>query len=548
MANKFNAVDVKLEERTLGQLIAKQARDLGDKVFVQTTDGETLTYRDLHLRSNQLAHGLAELGIEHQEPVLVMMPDTTDFLLIWAALGKRGAIQVPINLAYQKSILKRICNDSMAKSIFIDIHFLDRLEEICDELESLEKLILYSEDKGTNLEESVPQKLAERCQTVRFSTLLSESTEEVGEGPRFNDLLAIMYTSGTTGASKGVCITQSHAFCYADSAAEIFHLCSSDRFYSSGLPLFHVGCQWAVCYATLIYGGAVVLRQGYSNDNFWPDVKNHDCTVVFLLGAIANFLWQQPRSPDDHETTLTKVGMFPVIPEHEAFCERYGVEIAAAYASTECPTPIIHHFGDPFPNNQCVGYPTGKYEVTILDEDDRECPTGQMGEICVRPKGPWEILSGYWRQPEYTAKAFRNLWYHTGDAGYQDKEGRFYFVDRLTDSMRRRGENISSMEVEDEINQHPDVLECAVFPVWDEHTEQEVMAVITPKPGSTIDPKELIVFLNARMAYFMIPRYLDFQDDIPKTPTGKIQKYKLREKGVTPTSWDRVQAGVKLSR
>ncbi len=548
MANEFVSLDLPLEQRTVGQQIARQAQERGDKVFVQTTDGKTLSYRDLHLQSNSLAHGMAAFGIDREEPVLVMMPDTTDFLLIWAALGKRGAIQVPINLAYQKSILRRICNDSTAKSIIVDVQYLDRLEEVCESLESLTTLILYSEDGGTNLKNAVPAKLSKRCKSVEFGELFSDSTADFSDGPRFNDLLAIMYTSGTTGASKGVCITQSHAFCYADSAAEIFHLCSADRFYTSGLPLFHVGCQWAVCYASLIYGGTVVLRRGYSNDYFWPDVKEHDCTVVFLLGAIANFLWQQPSTPDDRETSLTKVGMFPVIPEHEAFCKRFGVEISAAYASTECPTPMIHHFGHPFPNNQCVGFPTGKYDVAILDEDDRECPRGTMGEICVRPKGPWEILAGYWQQPEYTAKAFRNLWYHTGDAGYQDEEGRFYFVDRLTDSMRRRGENISSMEVEDEINQHPDVLECAVFPVWDEHTEQEVMAVITPKPGVEIDPQDLIGFLDARMAYFMIPRYVDFQNDIPKTPTGKIQKYKLREQGVTPTTWDRVEAGVKLSR
>jgi len=157
-------------------------------------------------------------------------------------------------------------------------------------------------------------------------------------------------------------------------------------------------------------------------------------------------------------------------------------------------------------------------------------------------------MLGYWNQPEYTARVFRNLWYHTGDAGYRDEEGRIYFVDRLTDSMRRRGENISSMEVEDEINQHPDVLECAVFPVAAEHGEREVMAAITPKAGRAIEPESLIRFLDERMPYFMVPRYLDFVGEIPKTPTGKIQKFVLREKGLTGTTWDRVAAGVKLNR
>ena len=298
----------------------------------------------------------------------------------------------------------------------------------------------------------------------------------------------------------------------------------------------------------MIYGATVVLRQGYRNEYFWPDVAKHNCSVAFLLGAIANFLWQQPQTPEDVKTPMKKIGMFPIIPEHEAFAERFGVELSSGYGCSELPCPMIHHFGEPFPNNQCVGYPTGKYEVKIFDENDQECPPGVMGEICTRPKSPWEMMLSYWRQPEYTAQAFRNLWFHSGDAGYRDEEGRFYFVDRLTDSMRRRGENISSMEVEDEINQHPDVMECAVFPVWDEHTEQEVMTVITPHPGQTIDPVELIEFLDKRMAYFMIPRYVEFSDDIPKTPTGKMQKYKLREQGITAATWDRVKAGVKLSR
>lgn len=548
MANPFVRSDVALEDRTVAELIAARAAELGDKVFVETVEGESLSYGELHELSNRLAHGISDFGVGHQDPVLIMMPDTLDYLTIWGALGKRGAIQVPVNLAYQKSILERICNDSTARTIIVDVQFLGRLEDIAEGLKHLENLILYSEDDGQELSAEAAPTLARRCRVARFSDLFSDRATDMEGGPKFNDLSAIMYTSGTTGVSKGVAITHSHAFCYADGSGEIFHLCAQDRFYTSGLPLFHVGCQWAICYATLIYKGTVVLRKGYKNDYFWPDVKNHRCTVVFLLGAVANFLWQQPSVPDERDTALKKAGMFPVIPEHEAFCERFGVEISAAYASTECPSPMIHHFGEPLPNNQCVGRPTGRYDVAIVDEDDRECPVGVMGEICVRPRHPWEILLGYWRQSEYTAKAFRNLWYHTGDAGYQDEEGRFYFVDRLTDSIRRRGENISSVEVEDEINRHPDVLESAVFPVWDEHTEQEVMAVVTLQPGASMSPEDLIEFLNASTAYFMIPRYVEFIVDIPKTPTGKIQKYKLRERGISENTWDRVKAGVKLRR
>ena len=548
MTKAFTPSNLPLEERTVGRILARQADRLADKNFIETTSGDCISYRDMHLRSNQFAQGAAAFGIEYQEPVLVMLPDTIDYVTVWCGLAKRGAIEVPINLAYRKNILKRLCNDSTAKKIIIDCQYVERLEEIADDLEHLDCVILYAEDQKLDSYGTLPPKLAQTYQVAGFEDLFSDISTDFEPAPQFSDLVGIMYTSGTTGASKGVSTTHSHSFCYADGAAEIFYLSEEDRFYTAGLPLFHLAGQWGVCFASMIYGATVVLRKGYRNDNFWPDIAEHSCTVVFLLGAIANFLWQQPKLPEDSETPLKKVGMFPVMTEHEQFRERFGVEISTGYGSTESPCPVIHHFDEPLPNHQCVGFPTGRYDVKILDENDQVCTTGIVGEICTRPRAPWEIMLNYWRQPEYTAKVFRNLWYHTGDAGYQDDEGRLFFVDRLTDSMRRRGENISSMEVEDEVNQHPDVLECAVFPVWAEHSEQEVMVVITPQPDVTIEPEKLIRFLDQRMAYFMIPRYIEFTAAIPKTPTGKMEKYKLRAKGITPSTWDRVAAGIKLSR
>ena len=548
MTKAFTPSNLPLEERTVGRILARQADRLADKNFIETTSGDCISYRDMHLRSNQFAQGAAAFGIESQEPVLVMLPDTIDYVTVWCGLAKRGAIEVPINLAYRKNILKRLCNDSTAKKIIIDCQYVERLEEIADDLEHLDCVILYAEDQKLDSYGTLPPKLAQTYQVAGFEDLFSDISTDFEPAPQFSDLVGIMYTSGTTGASKGVSTTHSHSFCYADGAAEIFYLSEEDRFYTAGLPLFHLAGQWGVCYASMIYGATVVLRKGYRNANFWPDIAEHSCTVVFLLGAIANFLWQQPKLPEDSETPLKKVGMFPVMTEHKQFRERFGVEISTGYGSTESPCPVIHHFDEPLPNHQCVGFPTGRYDVKILDENDQVCTTGIVGEICTRPRAPWEIMLNYWRQPEYTAKVFRNLWYHTGDAGYQDEEGRLYFVDRLTDSMRRRGENISSMEVEDEVNQHPDVLECAVFPVSAEHSEQEVMVVITPQPDVTIEPEKLIRFLDQRMAYFMIPRYIEFTAAIPKTPTGKMEKYKLRAKGITPSTWDRVAAGIKLSR
>ncbi len=541
--------DFALEERTVGQVLARNAARFGDKIMIESVTGEALSYAELDALSNRLAHGIAAFGVGHQEPVLIMLPDAIDYVALWCGLAKRGAVAVPVNLAYRGNVLRRICNDSGAKTVVVDRQFLDRLEDIADGLEHLECCVVYSGDPSESRKLDLRAGLAGRCRVAAYADLISEDAAPFEPAPAFHDLIAIMYTSGTTGASKGVMTTHAHAFCYADgSARRIFEAGPEDVFYTAGLPLFHVAGQVGIVYGSMIQGATVVLRQGYRNEYFWPDIEAHGCTIVGLLGAIANFLWQQPEAPEDAETPLRKCGMFPLIPEHEAFAARFGVSIVTAYASTECPPPCINHFGAPYPSNQCIGPADDGFEVRIFDERDIECPPDVMGEICVRPRNTWDIMLGYWNQPEATARAFRNLWYHTGDAGYRDADGRFYFVDRLTDSMRRRGENISSMEVEDEINQHPAILECAVFPVWDEHTEQEVMGVLTLKPGQALTPEDLIAFLDRRMPYFMIPRYLDFADEIQKTPTGKIQKYSLREKGITPTTWDRVKAGVKLTR
>ncbi len=540
-----------LEERTVGRILALAAAELEDTPLVVEAGGDTITYRQMDERATRIARGLASLGIEKGDPVLFMMPDGIDLAALWCGLARRGAPEVPINLAYRGAFLRRIVNDSLARTIVIDAGFLDRLEAVADELESLERCIVYPE-----LPEALPEGVPRRFETLPFAVLEGEGDPALGgdgrvapdDEPTYRDLAGIMYTSGTTGASKGVMACHAHAYRYAWNVTRNHAVGRGDRYYSAGLPLFHIAGQWGVLYGSMLRGATVILRRGYRNEYFWKDIAEHGATSVFLLGAIANFLWQQPESPEDAKTPLRTVGMYPVIPEHEAFARRFGVKIASGYGSTENPGPCFHPPGTPFPNNQCVGELSEHAEVRIVDENDLEVPRGTAGEICIRPRNPWEIMVGYWRNPEATARAFRNLWYHSGDAGYMDEEGRLYFVDRVSDSLRRRGENISSMEVEDVVNQHPAVMECAVFPVWAEETEQEVMVALVTQPDARLDPVEFTRYCNERMPYFMVPRYVDVVDEIPKTPTGKMEKYRLREGGVTGTTWDRVAAGVRLAR
>ena len=262
---------------------------------------------------------------------------------------------------------------------------------------------------------------------------------------------------------------------------------------------------------------------------------------------MANLLYRQPPAADDADNPLRRVLVVPLIPEVEEFKRRFDLLVSTTWGGTEmnCPT----RSGFDLPNARTCGrVDESLYEVRIVDANDVEVPPGVPGEAVVRPKQPWTVMEGYWNHPEWTVTAWRNLWLHTGDMLMRDEDGNLYFVDRVKDAIRRRGENISSMEVEQEINAHPAVLECAVIPVASEQTEQEVKAVIVLKAGAGAAPEELIHFLADRMPYFMVPRYIEFASELPKTPTGKIQKYTLREHGVTPTTWDRVATGVRLNR
>ena len=532
-----------LEDRTVGRILTIAAEQMGEKPLIIDVEGGEISYREMDSRAHRIAHGLAAFGIEHQEPVLFMLSDTIELAALFCGLARRGAVEVPINLAYRGPFLSRIINDSTAKVLVIDAQYLDRLEAVATELNALERCVVYP-----SCPEQIPPAIAERFELSDFSVLYAEGDSTFDAGPAYHEMIGIMYTSGTTGTSKGVMASHAHAYRYGRNVGNNHGVIESDHYYTAGLPLFHIAGQWGVVYASMMTGATVILRRGYRNDYFWPDIAKHGGTVVFMLGAIANFIWQQPPQNDDAETPLEKVGMYPVIPEHEEFAKRFDVQIASGYGSTENPGPCRHPLGTPFPTNQCVGKIKDTVDCKILDDNDNECETGVVGQICVRPHSPWEIMIGYWNQPEATTRAFRNLWYHSGDAGFIDDEGRLYFVDRVSDSMRRRGENISSMEVEDIVNQHDDVLECAVFPVWADESEQEVMVTITPRPSAMLDPEAVTRFCNERMPYFMVPRYIDVVDAIPKTPTGKIQKFTLREQGITNGTWDRVAAGVKLER
>ena len=355
------------------------------------------------------------------------------------------------------------------------------------------------------------------------------------------DLQSIVYTSGTTGPSKGVMSSYYHAW---NGMSEVAWPCvrAADRFLVT-MPLFHIGGSF-IAYAMLCRGGSLVMAESFSTDTFWPIVRRTRATAVFLLGVMGSFLMKQPPAPDDRDHPLRVAFMVPLTDEAPRFAERFGVEVWTIFNMTEIATPIISG-PMPGPPGFC-GPPRAGFELRLVDEHDLEVPTGAVGELILRSDVPWAINHGYYKNPEATARAWRNGWFHTGDAFRRDAEGNYWFVDRAKDAIRRRGENISSFEVELVVNAHPDVQECAAIPVPSEWGEDEVLVVVAPRPGCRIDPAELLDFLRPRMAHFMLPRYVRVAGELPKTPTAKVQKAELRRDGVTADTWDREAAGIRV--
>jgi crotonobetaine/carnitine-CoA ligase len=312
-------------------------------------------------------------------------------------------------------------------------------------------------------------------------------------------------------------------------------------------PLFHANAQCCGFMAALMSGARVVLEERFSVTRFWDDVKRYGCTECNFVGSVLPMLYSATVKTDDSINPL-RIMIGANAPKRilEAFEKRFGVTILDTYGTTEVGIPIMNTREKRKPGS--CGRPRTDYEIKVVDDYGMEVGPNTLGELVIRPHEPYSMLLEYYKMPENTVDAWRNLWFHTGDYVYSDEDGFFYFVDRKKDAMRRRGENISSVEVESVVRSHPAVQEAAAVAVKSEVGEDEVMVCVTLMPGQTLKHEELIAYCETRMAYFMVPRYVRFMEKMPKTATERIEKYKLREEGISPDTWDREKAGYNLKR
>lgn len=484
-----------------------------------------LSYADVEDAANRWARGLAAHGIGKGDRVLLMIPSGIDHVMIWLGLCKLGALMVPVNEAYMGSMLRHQVNDSGAAFAIVWERHLPVWSALDGALPGLATIAVYPN--------ASPGQIADAGWTyLSAADLPSADGSAMPPAVEYFDPMAVFYTSGTSGPSKGVLYgyAQAHA-----TAALTASLCEpSDVFYMF-LPMFHVGLS-NIFGIVVIAGATMAIREKFSASEFWPDVRRYHATFTILLSTMPNFLLAQPPRADDHNHPLRKLIVIPLPTELETFKSRFGGAVTTWYNMTEVSMPLRPD-GFRLANGTSCGRPRPGIFARIVDANDEATPQGETGELVLRADDPWEFCLGYWRNPEKTVEAWRNQWLHTGDAFRVDEHGDYYFMDRLKDVIRRRGENISSFEVEAEVEAHPAVLECAAVAVPSLFGEDEILLVATLKPGAALTPAGLHGHLSERLPAYMVPQFIELrQDELPKTPTGKIMKATLREAG-TAGAW-----------
>lgn len=520
-------------ERTLPALLERQAAAFGSKTFLRVGESRR-SFSEMRESIARLAGGFADAGVRHGDRVAIMAENRLEVIDTWFACAWLGAILVPFNTATRGSQLEHVLTNSAPRVLIADARCLEHLDVLERMPAELELLWVLDQAPGGDF----------RGLPLGEFPRPSAAVEVADVGP--GDTVAILYTSGTTGQSKGVMCPQAQFYWWACGTAAMLGGLSSDDVLFTCLPLFHTNALNA-CIQALSHGAEFVVGERFSASRFWDRALAADATVTYLLGAMVSILAKTAPVPAEKRHRV-RVALAPATPAelHELFLERFGIVLRDGFGMTETNAVIGARDGLQRPGT--MGRAMPGYQVKIVDENDEEVPDGTAGELVMRAEEAFAFATGYWRMPEQTIASWRNLWFHSGDRAVRDPDGSFRFLDRVKDAIRRRGENISAWEVEQVLLSHPDVAAAAVIPVPSELGEDDVMGIVVPRMGSHPDPLALMDHCQPRLAYFAIPRYLDFVDALPLTENGKVQKFVLRERGVSATTWDRDTSGYVLRR
>ena len=515
----------------ISALIADRAERWPERVAAIAEDG-TLTNAEVVERAARIASGLRRLGVSPGHRVATMLPSSAAYLSVWHGIVWAGAVDVPVNTELKGTFLSHVLRDSGAQVLVTEERWVERLRGA--EVPDLRHVVVVG---------SCANAAAVTMPTL--DELLADDPAPMS--PREEqDLAHILYTSGTTGPSKGVmCSHRSYGWLLQGYITRL-GLGSDDIGYSM-FPLFHQMGRAAMVGTCAWVGAPVVLRARFSASGFWDDVRATGSTFFGYFGAVILFLWRQPPRADDAENPARVAFGASAPPELvEPWEERFGVHLAEVYGSTELGLAAI---SSPTRRRRwTMGEPVDHLEIAVHDERDRPVAPGVKGEIVARPRKPHAMFDGYWGAPEQTLRAFRNLWFHSGDSGSMDERGYLTFSDRMGDAIRRRGQQISSFEVEEAVRSHPLIVECAAYPVPSEHGDDEVMVAVVVEPDAEFDAPAFFDELTGVMPRFALPRYVRVMPSLPQTPTQRVQKYKLRADGITADAFDREVLGVVPAR
>jgi crotonobetaine/carnitine-CoA ligase len=531
-----------IPDLTFSRLVPAKAARNGDKVYLHyLPDGRTYSYRDVDRLSNRWANGLLKLGITHGTHVALVMQNSPELLLLYFALGKIGAVTIPVNPAVRGDLLQYFIVQSDSQAVIADEEYLERVLEVRPNTPAVRCVIGLA--AGSGLPAS-----ARAAGVLDFSAIDSGDDKAPDVAVKFSDMASLMYTSGTTGPSKGTVYSQSRMFLYPLSANAAVGYRHTDTFYVS-LPIFHINGLLGSCFGMYVADGTVALARRFSASNFWPDIAKSRATLTNLLGSMGNILWNLPPSPLDASHTVRMIrwpsANFPL-----EFEKRFNTRLLSGFGLSDFGIATDYTITDPVDKLGSAGHLRPGWHVRIVDENDFEMPLGEIGEIALRCDVPWLAWGGYYKMPEATLATLRNGWFHTGDLGYLDADGYLWFADRKKDAIRRRGENISAWEVEQLIGKHPAISDVAAFAAKTEMNDEEVAVAVVLQEGQNLSEAELIEHCQGNMAYYMVPRFVRFVPDLPRTATHKVEKHKLRA-DITDNRrewWDREQAGIALRR
>lgn len=515
---------------SLGAELRAAALEAPDRPFLRM-QGAELSFSEVDRRSDALASVLVALGVGHGDRVSLMLPNCPEFVVIWFALAKLGAITAPVNTAFRGQVLCQAVDLVESTLLFVHASLQEQWQAQQGNFATVRQLVLVGEPAPGE---------APGTELLRYGDLVAgqEPNPARPAAPVApSDLCLLLYTSGTTGRSKAAMMAHRFVLSQADGVIQGLGLREDDVLYCP-YPLFHLDAAVMTVVPALRLRCVAAIGERFSVSRYWDEMRAFRATVFDFMGATITMLWKQPPGPRDRDHCARLGWGVPLPSWAPRFEARFGCRLVELYGATEVGA-IIYTPLDAPPRPGSCGRIGPLWEAQLHDDDGYEQPVGAVGELVVRSLAPDALMRGYYGMPEATLTAFRNQWFHTGDLLRQDADGYFYFVGRNKDIVRRRGENISAAEVEMGLETHPLVLETAVYGVPSEMTEEDVMACVVARPGSQLSAAALAAHAATVMARFMVPRYIRFVDALPKTPTDKVEKFRLVQAGITPDTWDR---------